>query len=910
MLKTSIVRLVGLCTRRPWWVIAVAALLTVASAAYSARNFTLSTDVKALFPPNLPWAQQAFRYMRAFPEPGIVAVIEAPTAENAAQAADRLGAALLARKDVIRAVHQPQGGRFFERNGLLYLPKDEVARLTGGLAEASPLLASLSADPSLRGALGALSLGLAGVAAGALPLDDLAPPMNQAADIAAAALAGRPASFSWQALATGNTGQPQQLRRFIEIEPKLDFKALQPGFAATQAITATARKLDLAGRYQVRLHLTGLVPINDDQFATIAHHAGLNAVLTLTAVGIILWLALRSPRIMLAVALSIAAGLSVSAAAGLIMVGALNLISVAFFVLFIGLGIDFGIQFSVRYRAERHDLGELRPALVGAAKKAGLPLALAAAATAVGFASFAPTDYRGLSELGEIAGCGMLIAFLFSITLLPALLAVLKPGAEQRPMGFAALAPVDRFLVRRRVPVIAVTLLAVAAASPLLTRLRFDFNPLHLHNPGSPSVATFLDLRKNPLLGANAIELTTPGLAAADAAARRLAALPPVARTMTLSSLVPGDQDAKRALIEKAARALAGALHPAKVEPPPSDRQNVAALRSTAAALSQAAASHPGPGAGAARRLSRLLSGLAADPAARARAVAAVAPPLRYSLATLAQALDPQIVTEQTIPSELKRQWLTPDGQARVEILPRGDPNDTAALRSFVETVLKAAPAATGPAVLLYEAGNTVVRAFVEAGIFAVCAIVLLLWVTLRRVSDVLLTIVPLLVALTVTLELCVAAGIELNFANIIALPLLLGVGVAFKIYYITAWRSGKTALVQSTLTRAVVFSAMTTATAFGSLWMSSDPGTSSMGELMALALACTMAAAVLFQPALMGRPREPAAGSRMPEPLRELPFAAREPRPALRTIGIGPPADTRQPASADERIPEETLGR
>jgi predicted RND superfamily exporter protein len=130
------------------------------------------------------------------------------------------------------------------------------------------------------------------------------------------------------------------------------------------------------------------------------------------------------------------------------------------------------------------------------------------------------------------------------------------------------------------------------------------------------------------------------------------------------------------------------------------------------------------------------------------------------------------------------------------------------------------------------------------------------LWITLRRITDVLLTLVPLLVAVVVTLELSVALDLPLNFANIIALPLLLGVGVAFKIYYIMAWRSGKTALVQSTLTRAVIFSAMTQATAFGSLWLSSDPGTSSMGKLMALSLLCTMAAAVLFQPALMGRPR------------------------------------------------------
>ena len=218
--------------------------------------------------------------------------------------------------------------------------------------------------------------------------------------------------------------------------------------------------------------------------------------------------------------------------------------------------------------------------------------------------------------------------------------------------------------------------------------------------------------------------------------------------------------------------------------------------------------------------------------------------------------LKAQRVSIETIPSDLRREWVTADGHARVEVLPKGDPENTETLRNFVRAVLAVEPNATGPAVWLVEAGNSVVHAFIESGIFALSAIFVLLWITLRRLGDVLLTLVPLLVAGVVTLELCVVLDLPLNFANILALPLLLGVGVAFKIYYIVAWRAGKTQLLQSSLTRAVLFSGMTTATAFGSLWVSSHPGTSSMGKLMALALVCTMAAAVLFQPVLMGPPR------------------------------------------------------
>jgi hopanoid biosynthesis associated RND transporter like protein HpnN len=681
--------------------------------------------------------------------------------------------------------------------------------------------------------------------------------MTMAADTVGEALAGRPTSFSWQILASGKSAEPRDLRRFIEVEPVLDFGALEPGRAATEAIVQTARDLELTDSYQARLRLTGIVPINDDGFSTLKQNAALNIAVSVLAVLVILWLALHSFRIIAAVALSLIVGLAISAAVGLLLVGALNLISVAFFVLFIGLGVDFGLQFSVRYRAERHDFGDLRAGLRSAARKAGVPLALAAAATALGFCSFVPTAYRGLAELGEIAGCGMIIAFATSITVLPALLMVLKPPGEPKPMGFAALVPVDKFILRYRIPVVVSTLLVVMLASPLLLFLPFDFNPLHLRNPQVESVATFLDLRKDPRTGANAIEIITPNLETADGIAKRVRSLPEVSQANTLGQLMPTEQDQKFSLIQNAAEEIKSSITPTEVSPPPTDQQDIEALTSAANGLSAVAGNGEGPGAEAARRLYGLLLQLAkAGPAVREAVGQAVVEPLRVSLDQLRQELDPQRITLGTIPADLKRDWVTPDGRAQIQVLPKGDPDDTKVLREFVSAVLAIAPDATGPAVMLFEAGNTVVRAFIEAGVFALAAIALLLWITLRRIADVLLTLVPLLVAIIVTLELCVALDIPLNFANIIALPLLLGVGVAFKIYYIMAWRSGKTALVQSTLTRAVIFSAMTQATAFGSLWLSSDPGTSSMGKLMALSLLCTMAAAVLFQPALMGRPR------------------------------------------------------
>ena len=858
MFKSAIVRIVEACTRRPWPVLGLALLLSAASAVYAARHFAITTDIEKLISSDLPWHQRQQALSDAFHDRGILAVVQAPTPELVEQAANALVERLSAGSPHIESVRQTGGGAFFEKNGLLFLPTDEVERTTDNLTKAEPLLEALANDPSLRGAVSALSSGLLAVKSGKLKLDDLTWPFTLAATTADEVLAGRPATFSWRVLVEGHAAEPRELRRFIEVQPILDFTELQPGRGATDAVRQAAADLQLAQKYQANVRLTGSIPIADEEFATLRDGAVLNTTLTIVTVLLILWLALRSFRIIVAVALTLFVGLPITAALGLMMVGALNLMSVAFAVLFIGLGVDFGIQFSVRYRSERHDFDDLPTAMHSTAEKVGTPLALAAAATAIGFFSFLPTAYHGLSDLGVIAGSGMLIAFATSITVLPALLALLRPPGEPHPLGFAALAPIDRFTERHRLPIIVITLVVITAGLPLLLRLPFDFNPINLRNPHSEAVATFLDLRQDPQTGANAADVLAPNVDDANAIAARLAKLPEVSRVMTISTFVPDDQERKLKLISDAASTLDMTLDPQDMDDPPSDQDNASALADTAEDLAKAAGNDTGPGADAARRLSGLLSRLAkGDAEQRGRLEAAVVPPLNVSLDGLRKALHPDQITVATLPADLAHEWVGDSGLARVQILPKGDPNDTASLRTFANAVLAAEPDATGAAVSYLESGRTVVRAFIEAGVGALLSIALLLWIALRRLGDVLLTLVPLIVAGVVTLELCVILGLPLNFANIIALPLLLGVGVAFKIYYIMAWRAGKTALLQSTLTRAVIFSAMTTATAFGSLWLSNHPGTSSMGKLMALSLLCTMAAAVLFQPILMGPPRK-----------------------------------------------------
>jgi len=865
MLKAIVTSVVGICTRFPWPIIVLALVAAASAAVYSARHFAINTDVNKLISRELDWRQREAEFEKAFPGHfgSTLVVIDAPTAEYASRAAAELGTKLKAQPQLFPSVNDIGGSEFFARNGLLYRPTEDVASFAKGLGQAAPLVGTLVGDPSLRGLTRTLSLGLIGVQSKLTTLDALARPLSMASTTIEGVLAGRPASFSWQAMLNGQDPGPADLRRLIEVRPVLDFSALQPGQVSSNAIRRAASDLQLDKKYQARVRLTGSVPMADEEFATVQDGALENAIGTIITVLVILWLALKSARLIVAVFINLVVGLALTAAFGLMIVGALNMISVAFAVLFVGLGVDFGIQFSVRYRAERHDVPALAPALVQAAEKIGVPLTLAAAAVAAGFLSFLPTDYRGVSELGQIAGVGMLIAYVTSITLLPALITVLNPTGEAEPIGYAALAPVDRFLQVHRVPVIVGTLAVAVLGAPLLYYLTFDFDPIHLRSPKTESISTLLALGGDPQAGSNSVNIVTASLDEAVSAADKLRTLPQVLEVRTLLSFVPQDQDKKLGLIRDLNRQLGPALQKPGSSKPPTDADNIAALNGMADQLNKIAGTTSGAGADAAKRLAADAVKLAqANEETRARAQNAFIAPLETGIAQLRGFLTAQQISRDNLPGSLKQLWVTSDGRARVEVAPKGDTNDTEVLRSFARAVLAVYPNATGGPISILESSRTVVRAFLEAGFYALVSIAILLWIVLRRFGDVLLTLVPLLLAGVVTLEICVLIGMPLNFANIIALPLLLGVGVAFKIYYITAWRSGRTNLLQSSLTRAVIWSALTTATAFGSLWLSQHPGTSSMGKLLALSLVCTLAAAVLFQPALMGKPRSRAKRS------------------------------------------------
>ncbi|KST59785.1 hopanoid biosynthesis-associated RND transporter HpnN [Methylobacterium sp. GXS13] len=851
--------LVAFSVRYRWIVIALMAFITVASLGVAAHLFRINTDVERLIDPKEPWRQDEINFEKAFPQRGntIVAVINGETPEETEEAAANLAKALTAHKNLIETVYRPDGGPFFDKNGLLLMPQAQLDKTLEELTQQQGLLGPLAADPSLRGVMRVLSLGARGVKSGDAKLADLDKPMGQIDATLQKVLAGKPARMSWQELLANGESSVTDKMKFVIIQPVLDFNALEPGYQATKLIRNVAQDLKIDAEHGLRMRLTGTVAVADEEFATLSEDAALNNSIIVGAIVLFLWLALRSGKLVGAVLITTFAGLIVTAALGLIMVKELNPISVAFAALFVGLGIDFGIQFSVRYRADRYEQPTLQSAIRAAARGVGWSLTLAAVSLVAGFFAFLPTAFRGVSELGLIAGVGMVVAYLFSLTLLPALIAVFEPKGEKAAVQTEWLVGVDPWIIRQRKPILIAVGLVTLAGAPLLWHLPFDSNPMHLRSTKTESIATYLDLISNPETSPNLIDVLAPNVDAVPALSKTLAALPVTSSVNSIDTFVPRDQDKKLAAIADTAQLLDPVLNPGRKPPPPTDAENVKALKDAATALNGVAGDgKDAAGAQTAKQLAGTLDKLAGGPVQlREAASVALTKDLVPLLQRLRDLLHPEKITLDNLPPQLKADWVAADGRARIEVHPKGNSNDDEVLRTFSDEVLKVAPHATGAPVATTQSTYTILGAFVQAAVTAFVLIFVILSVALRKPWDVAMTLGPLVIATLWTLMALRIIGMPLNFANIIALPLMLAVGVAFHIYYVIAWRAGVTDMLASSLTRAIFFSALTTGSAFGSLVLSSHPGTASMGKLLALSLFFTLIAAFFVVPATLGEP-------------------------------------------------------
>jgi hopanoid biosynthesis associated RND transporter like protein HpnN len=650
----------------------------------------------------------------------------------------------------------------------------------------------------------------------------------------------------------------REYRKIILTQPLRDFHSLRPGAKASGFIRETAQALGLTPERGITVRLTGIVALNDEEFSTVAEGTGWALAFSASLVLLLLFMALRGFRPVLAGYATLAVGLVFTLWFAAVAIGSLNLISVAFVVMFIGLSIDFSIQFSVRLAQERFEADD-PTAMTRTAKAMARPLLLAAIAIAGGFLSFIPTEYRGVSELGLIAGAGMAVTFALNVTLLPALLQILRPSGVAMDMGYRWADRIDRLIQRRRAIVIALWAVPAIAGATALFSLKFDFNPLHLKDSKTESVATIRDLMRDPIRAPYNIEIVANSLADAQGLAGRLSGLPEVYEVVSAERFVPDNQKEKLALIADAADLLGLSLDPLQIAPPPSADEIRSSFRRTAEQLrSVAPANEP------AKQLARLLDQAAATDDAFVETLnQALISSLPGRLAQLRASLSAQPVTADTLPVEIKRDWIAESGEARLAVFADGSADDNEVMIRFVAAVRNVAPEATGPGVQILESGLAVAHAFRTASLLSMVAMAALLFAVLRRPLDVALVLTPLLVSTLATALLCRLTGLELNFANVIALPLLLGIGVAFNIYFVINWRAGILMPLGTSTARAVLFSALTTGASFGGLAASNHPGTAGMGLLLLIGLGVILATTFTLLPALLGNAPETAGPRR-----------------------------------------------
>ncbi|HEX3993044.1 MAG TPA: RND transporter, partial [Acetobacteraceae bacterium] len=462
-------------------------------------------------------------------------------------------------------------------------------------------------------------------------------------------------------------------------------------------------------------------------------------------------------------------------------------------------------------------------------------------------------------ELGLIAGGGMLIAFACTLTFLPATISLFNPRDEAAEVGFSWARPLDGRIQANHAWLLGGFIAFAALAVAVSPRLTFDSNPLHTKNPNTEAMRTLQDLIDNPVTNPYTIDIVAPDAKAADALVQRLKTLPTVSQVRDIDSFVPQDQDQKLALIDDARSILAATLAAAPPAAPITADQVRLAARVALSQIEPALPKLPkdSPLAAVATDLHGLTD---ASDAVAMEANAELTRFLPLQLDHLRASMSATKVTRADIPADIANDWVLPDGRARLQVLPKPNLAELGGLKEFVAQVLSVAPDAGGSAVTIVSTSATIVGAFRTAAVSALVAILLILWLILRRPLDVMLVAAPLVLSALLTLYVAVLLGLPLNFANIIALPLLLGVGVSFNVYFIMNWRAGRSGVLGSATARAVLFSALTTGTAFGSLALSAHPGTASMGVLLLISLGCTLLASLVFVPsvlAALGSPRQ-----------------------------------------------------
>lgn len=842
-------------------------VLTVLGGALTATRLGVNTDTSRMISSELPFRQSFMELIATFPalDNNIVAVVEADDPDRAREAARSLVQSFRAHPDLFDGVYAPGVGDFFDTHGLLYLDQQSFARVADRIASSAPILGALAARPDLAGLAGLTDRLAAGAGAGRLP-EEAGAFFASLARVVDGQMDATPVALDWTGLFAGGTG-PEQTRWYVFVKPALDYSRLDPAGPALEEARRIVADPEVTFSGEVRIRLTGEAALNAEEMETVMRGATLAGIVSFVLVGLILAFGIRSGRQVIAALSMLAVGLVLTATAATVTVGYLNLISVAFAVLFVGLGIDYAIHFGLRYEEERRVGHAHEEALRQTAHGVGSALLLCTATTAIGFLAFTPTDFVGMAQLGLISSAGMLVALVCATTFLPALLTLLPPQPPRRHGALSAVSePLLRLLSGRRFRfgVTVTVILAALASLAAVPMARFDGDPLNLKAPGEPAVTAFRDLLADTDAPVYTAEILADTREEAEAFARRFEALPEVAGVVTIDTFVPEGQadrlDRLSSLSSSLPRSvstddpgLAGEARRAALTRMESALGRIAGAQDVAEDTRQAAESLRG-------RIAAFLDGPGREAGAPARLERAVFHGLPGAVARLNTIVGAGEVDVAGLEATLRSRFVSPEGRYRIEILPRADLADPGAMERFVQAVRTVSWNVTGSPVEIVGAAGVVSESMLFATVLAAGLIALVLFAMLSRVLDVVLVLLPITLAGAILVAATVLLDIPFNFANVIVLPLLIGLGVDSGIHLVmrareeTEGRAGEPAghVLASSTPRAVFLSALTTVSSFGTLALSAHRGTASMGELLMIAIALTLVCTLVVLPTLV----------------------------------------------------------
>ena len=840
-------------------------LMLIGLSIFASINFLgVNTDSSKMLSSVLNFQQKTHAFNENFPsiKNSLVVVIRSEVSDAADEAALKIAQAVKDNPN-LSSVFSPSTSAFFQQNGLLYKDEDTLESELEQLNKSAALLASLRETPTFDNFFHSLFTAEELAEQADFDrgfLDDF---YKDVTKTIMAREEGTLLPLSWAKASGTDNGSAEvesgasgegddRVQRLLYAQPVFDFSAIQPAKAAITALHAAIEGLDSDIKVLTTIGITGDPALRFEELKSVSNGIALSLALSFLLVAVLLWMAFRSTRGVVLTFFSLISALVLTTGFAAVFVGDLNLVSVAFIVLLVGLGLDFTIHVLAHLGDENHETTLDTLAAMG--RGIGGALLLSALTTALAFLSFAPTDFVGMAQLGILGAVGVLVAFIVSVTMVPALIAAFpwferfakemadadKAGASS--LGFA-------YIIQAGRPALATVLVLLSIGSLfVIFDVRFDADPVTLRDPESPSMKTLGLLHERVETTPYRLSLTRSSLEEADKAADAVEALDTVHSARTLSSLVPENQDEKFEILDLSFATLDTIASGEGLENAnlPDGKTPLVALSERLATQTERPAAHA---------FSSVLAKLNSETASRQKQVEG---DIFRFFPALIKAIEAQLlvdfITLENVPDFFKQRFVGKDQQWRVDIVPNGDVRDGKVLDAFVQSVESFDETAAGAPLQIANAGKTVSKAMVLAVGLAAMSILLVSFIVLRRVSTVIAIIVPLLMAGLLTGAASVIFAIPFNYANVIVLPLLIGLGVDSGIHIATRReRSNDSAgLYQSSTPWAVLFSGLTTIAAFVTLGVSDHQGTASMGQMLAIAILCTLLSTIVMTPLII----------------------------------------------------------